>query len=120
MSEYNVLDDPALEPMVLWYTMSCLDKFEALGFELAKESADAALEFSLENPLLMRDKGGEFPSVNIPHFGEKSGPYCAVLMAVFLVWSQKKIGNPIPSDSSKLLSYAEEAYNTWERFFKSD
>lgn len=108
-----IFEDPAFEGMAFWYSIDCYDKFEGMGAEKAEEAAKAAGDISLENPLLMRNKKGDFDKFEIPHFGTISGPYCAILMASFLVWSQIRAGiREFPT--SVLLESSSQAYTQWE------
>jgi hypothetical protein len=111
--------DPALYPMIVWYSQTSYAIFDQVGYDQALEAAQAASDFNNVEPLLMRNKKGEFASREIPNFGERSGPFCVAMLAAFLVWSQhkgqgKEDGIYLPD--SVFLKAAEEGYQMY-RFF---
>ena len=119
------LDDPALHGCITWYSQSCYDHFDRLGFDAANEIAQVANDQNGKEPLLIRNKKGEFNQFELPYIGKKSGPYLVALMSAFLVWTQRQlVDNPLPDspmlaaahDGLKLwwLSYPEKAPK-WER-----
>lgn len=115
MSENKSLD-PALYPMLFFYAMSIYPKFEEMGYEAAKLSADSAGDFSLIEPLLMRDKYFEFASKEIPPFGVCSAPFCVALMGSLIIWaSHKGLGDEIYVPDSPILKPCEDAWQLWKR-----
>ena len=103
-------NDAALHGTLMYYACACYPKFEALGFAQAKEAADAASAASQEQPLLVADKKGKFPTLTLPHFGEVSGPKAVAVMSAFLVWVCK--GENLPDSS--MLRAAHDGYLMWK------
>lgn len=104
--------DAAVYPMIVWYSQAFYPVFEQIGYDASLQAAQAASDFNNEEPLLMRGKGGEFASREIPHFGECTGPRCVALLAAFLVWAQhlgQGVGTIYLPDSV-FLKAAEEGY----------
>ena len=106
--------DAAAYMAVMYYSMACYPVFARIGTEAAKEAADFCSERAMEWPLFERNKKGEFPQYDVPHFGKKSSVYCAAIMSAFLVWTQKAAGNPLPD--TDLLKAGEEGYMLWTAF----
>lgn len=106
-----------IESVIFWYSQDCYSKFEQMGYDAAKEAADAASQFNQEHPLLMRDKHGKFPETDIPHFGVRSGPYAVALLSAFLVWAQHLSNEDDESNihlpDSMFLKAAESGYQLW-------
>ena len=101
-------------PMTLfWYSQSFYNVIQSLGYDKAKEIAEAAGNFSLEYPLWMTDeKKGGFKQFDLPHIGEKSGPYLIAVQGAFLVWTQKQLtDNPMPD--SPILKACEDGLRAW-------
>ena len=105
-------DNAALHGAISFYAASCYPTFERLGFDAAKEAADAAGEANSQYPCWQRDKKGQFPEFDLPHFGKRSSVFCIAVLCAFLVWTQKAAGNPLPD--SPLLAAAEDGWKLWK------
>lgn len=118
----SILDDPALEPMVFWYAIDVFNQIEKHGRDTIQKAAEAAMEFSLGHPLFQRQEDGEFPTFVMNYLGERSGPYLAVLMAAFLVYTQRQdFGEKVVIPNSRLLQFADTAYIAWNELgFRAD
>lgn len=103
--------DPAVFGCVMYYAASIYPVFERVGFEAAQKIVQVAEQASLEYPLFQRDKTGKFPTVDLPEFGPRPTPFCAAVMSAFLVWTQRKAGNPLPD--SPLIQAASSGYTLW-------
>lgn len=113
MTDRSILDDPALEPMVMFYAMAAFGLFASRSAEAMRKTAEAAGQISLEHPLFQRNKKGEFDQFELPHIGQRSGPFIAVFMASYLVYAQHINGLQPPAGSSKLIDLADSAYTLW-------
>lgn len=80
--------DPALVGAMTFYSAGMYPVFDRIGAEASREAADFCSQWTLEQPLC-RDKKGEFPQRDVPHFGQQSIVYAATMLAAFLVWRQK-------------------------------
>lgn len=110
-------ENAAIYPMIVFYSMDCYPIFERIGYDESKRVAEAAQAFSLIEPLLMPNARGKFSQTELPHFGVRSAPYVAALMAAFIVWSQHEwFDQPYIPAGSMLLQAAEEGYQNWKRF----
>lgn len=109
----SILDDPALEPMTLFYAMTAFDLFVGRSAEAMRQTVEAAGQISLENPLFQRNKKGEFDQFELPHIGQRSGPFIAVFMAAYLVYVQRMNGLEPPVGSSKLIDLVNSAFDLW-------
>ena len=103
-------NDAALHGTIMFYACACYPRFEALGYAQAQEAADAASAACQEQPLLMADRKGKFPTVSLPYFGEVSGPKAIAVMSAFLVWVCK--GENLPD--SPMLKAAHDGYLMWQ------
>jgi len=96
----------------MWYAVDCYNHFDRLGFAATKEIGESASEFNQENPLLLRNKKGEFDQFELAHLGKRSGPYCVAAMSAVLVWTQRHLAdNPLPD--SALLAAANDGLIIW-------
>jgi hypothetical protein len=106
--------DPAMHGAIMFFSVSCYRQFATLTPAQCQEAADFASEQAQRYPLWMRDgKTGEFPQVDVPHFGTRSSVYLMAIMSAYLVWSQKKAGVESMPDSP-LLDAAVMGYRLYE------
>lgn len=91
----------SLQLCVTYYSAGATEKFGRIGFDAAKEAAEACSAWSLQTELA-RYGSGEYPRKVIPHFGEVSLVQAVAIMSAFLVWSSD--GQKLPS--SQLLQAA--------------
>ena len=96
---------------VLYYAICCYEMFDELGDAAAREAADFCQAWSLEQPLWMRNKKGQFDKRVVPHLGAQSSVCAMAVIAAYLVWRQKQVGNPIPDES--LLQAADAGYTLY-------
>ena len=108
--------DPAMIGSIIFNSVACYGVFDRLGFEKAKEAADACAEHSLRYPLWMRNEKGVFPTFDIPHFGPRSSVFCIAIQTAFLVWVYK--GKDLPS--GPLMSAALDGYRLYKLEKKED
>ncbi len=80
--------DPALQGAMTFYSCGMYPVFDRIGAEASREAADFCSNWSMEQPLC-RDKKGNFPQREVPHFGKQSIVYAVTMIAAFLVWMQK-------------------------------
>jgi hypothetical protein len=107
------INDPALSPTIMFYSVSAYPVFERVGFDRSKEIVTQADQVLLENPL-SRNKKGEFDKFDIDEFGSVSVVFCAALVSAFLVWTQREAGIDYLPDSP-FLSAANDGYNLYRR-----
>jgi hypothetical protein len=106
--------DPAMFGAIMAYSTSAYQVFNRLTWEQCQEAVNACSQFSLEYPLHLRDKSGEFPKRDIPHFGERSSINCMAIMSAWLVWTQKVLwDNPLPE--SPLLGATKDGLALWDK-----
>ncbi len=81
-------NDPALQGAMTFYSAGMYPIFDQIGAEASREAANFCSQWSQEEPLC-RNKKGDFPERDIPHFGKRSIVYGITMIAAFLVWMQK-------------------------------
>lgn len=108
--------DPALHGAICFYANSCYPRFEELGYDRAKLSAEFCSTWAQEYPLWLRDdKTHEFPRRDIPGFGVRSSVFAMALAAAFLVWAQAKAGDNLAyTYGSPLLDAARDGFTLWQ------
>lgn len=111
-------DNPALHGALMFYSVSCYETFDKVGFERANEAADFCSTWAMEYPLYLRSEAkkgapSEFPKRDIPHFGERSSVFAIAVMSAFLVWSQKQSFPDAGFPESSMLSAALDGWNLY-------
>lgn len=107
-------DSGTWQGILFWYSMSFYDIIQSLGFDKAKEIAEAAGNYSLEYPLWVVDKKvNEFKQFTLPYIGEKSGPYLIAIQGAFIVWTQEQVTNNSLPDSP-ILKACEDGLRAWK------
>ena len=97
--------DPAMHGSITFYSASIYPVFDQIGPDAAREAAQAAGSFMAECAPY-KDKKGNLPKRDIPHFGERSIIYAIALSTAYLAWTFK--GRNLPD--SPLLDAAMDGY----------
>jgi hypothetical protein len=105
---------PAMYGCILFYSASIYLLLETLGEDQQRAAADVCTQASMREPLwTRRSDTGEFPQIEVPGFGRRSGPWCMAYMSAYLIWTQRKPDGSVDRKRlpvSPLLSAAADGY----------
>ncbi len=83
--------DPALEPAITWYSMGAYPVLERLDEGERRALTTAVSDFTCE-VAPYRDKKGNFPRRDLPHFGEVSIIHAIAVAGAILIHGQAQVG----------------------------